>query len=173
MKRTLSFVLFSVLVLATVTVEAARVVKVRRGPAGRTRVTVRTVRPAPVVRVTPRVHLAPVVFGAVVVASLPANRDWTGSETITRAEGWTEFAMNVDRRGTKLFLEIDRGAAQVSYAEVVFENGEAQLVDFNDRVHRTGTYELLDFRSGRKVDHVRVVAKANTKESEIKLHLIS
>jgi hypothetical protein len=168
-KRTLSIALLS-LVLVAATAEAARVRVVRRGPAGRTRVTVRTVRPHPVVRVAPRVYLAPVTFG-VVAASIPAHRSWNGSETIERADGWTDFTMNIDRRGTKLFIEIDRGAAQLSYAEVVFDNGEAQVVDFNDRVHRTGVYELLDFRNGRKVDHVRVVAKADTKQSLITLHL--
>jgi hypothetical protein len=184
-KRSLSVALLSVLILTTAA-EAARVRVTKKGPRGRrTTVTVRTgfpirrtlptvvVRPAPVVRVTPRAYLAPVVFGAVVVASLPANRDWHGTEVLEREDGWTDFTMNVDRRGTKLFLEVDRGAAQVSFAEVVFENGEVQVVDFNDRVHRTGLYELLDFRSGRKVDHVRVIAKASTRETEIKLHLAS
>ena len=185
MKRVLSVALVSIFLLTTAA-EAARVRVTKKGPRGRrTTVTVRTgfpirrslptvvVRPGPVVRVTPRAYLAPVVFGAVVVASIPSHREWVGSEELEREDGWTEFTMNVDQRGTKLFLEIDRGAAQVAFAEVVFENGEAQVVDFNDGTHRTGAYELLDFRSGRKVDHVRVVAKANTKESEIRLLLIS
>jgi len=184
-KRTFSIALLSVLIFATAA-EAARVRVTRKGPRGRrTTVTVRTgfpirrtlptvvVRPAPVVRVTPSAYLAPVVFGAVVVASLPPNRDWHASEALEREDGWTDFTMNVDRRGTKLFLEIDRGSAQVSFAEVVFENGEVQVVDFNDRTHRTGFYELLDFHNGRKVDHVRVIAKASTNESVIKLHLVS
>jgi len=164
---------------------AARV-RVHRGPAGRVHVTVRpgfpirrtlptvVVRPA-TVRVVPRTFLAPVVFGAVVVASLPpANHQiWRGTEQLTRDDGWTEFTMNVDKRGDKLYLQIDRGAAQISFAEVVFENGEAQVVDFNDAIHRTGLYSLLDFKDGRKVDHVRVVAKADTANSEITLHLVS
>lgn len=170
MKRLLSLALLSTLVFAAAA-DAARV-RVRKGPAGRTRVTVRTVRPAPVVRVAPRVHLAPVAFGAVVVATLPADREWHAAEVIDRREGWTEFTKNVDRRGTKLLLEVDRGAAQISYADVVFENGEAQRVDFRDGVQRTGFYELLDFRSGRKVDHVSVVAKASTHETKIVLHLV-
>ena len=81
--------------------------------------------------------------------------------------------MNVDRRGSGMLLQIDRGAAQLSFAEIVFENGDTQVVDFNDAVHRTGTYSLLDFRDGRKVDHVRVVAQATTRETEIRLHLLS
>ncbi len=126
-------------------------------------------------RVVPRAYLAPVVFGAVVVASLPpANaRAWSDSEELEREDGWTDFTMTVDRRGGGLLLQIDRGAAQISFAEVVFENGETQVVDFNDKVHGRGLYSLLDFRDGRKVDHVRVVARAATKESEITLHLTS
>ena len=147
---------------------AARVV-VRRGPHV-TRVRVNVVRPA-TVRVAPRVYLSPVVFGARVVA-LPATRAWSATEGLAREDGWTEFTMNVDRRGNGLLLEINRGSAQISYAEVVFENGETQVVDFNDRVHATGVYSLIDFKDGRKVDHVRVVAKADSRVSDISLHLI-
>jgi len=165
--------------------DAARVV-VRRGPrVTRVRVNVHpgfpirrtlpevVVRPGVAVRVAPRVYLAPVAFAAVAV-SLPAasRRPWTGSETLDREDGWTDFTLNIDRRGTGLLLDIDRGAAQVSFAEVVFENGDAQVVDFNDRVHATGVYSLLDFKDGRKVDHVRVVAKADTRESVIRVHLL-
>jgi len=169
-------------------VQAARVV-VRRGPRGRvTRVRVTThagfpirrtlptvVVRGPVVRVAPRVYLSPLVFGAVVVASLPPapSRSWVGSETLDRDDEWTDFTMNVDQRGRSLLLEIDRGAAQVSFAEVVFENGDAQVVDFNDRVHASGVYSLIDFADGRKVDHVRVVAKADTREAVVRVYLVS
>ena len=166
--------------------EAARVRVVRPRPA-RVRVTVRpgfpirrtlpavVVRPAPVVRVAPRAYLAPVVFTAAVVATLPppAARNWTGAEGLDREDGWTDFTLNVDRRGTGLLLDIDRGAAQISFAEIVFENGDAQVVDFNDKVHARGVYSLLDFRDGRKVDHVRIVAKADTEEAQIRLHLLT
>jgi len=149
-------------------------VTVRPGfPLRRTLPTV-VVRPAPVVRVAPRVYLTPVTFGAVVVASVPAAdaRIWAGNETLEREDGWTDFTMNVDRRGERLLLEIDRGAAQISFAEVVFDNGDTQVVDFNDRVHGAGAYSVLEFRDGRKVDHVRVVAKADTRESVIRLYLV-
>ncbi|HKR63779.1 MAG TPA: hypothetical protein VJZ00_08605 [Thermoanaerobaculia bacterium] len=152
--------------------QAARVVRVRTRNAHVTRVRVNVVRPAPVVRVAPRVYLGPVTFREVRVATLPATV-WTSSENLNRREGWTEFVMNVDKRGTRLLLDIDRGAAQISYAEVVFENGEAQVVDFNDSVHRTGIYSLLDFADGRKVDHVKVVAKADSGDAIIRLHLVS
>ena len=149
-------------------------VTVRPGfPIRRTLPTV-VVRPGPVVRVTPRVYLPAVAFGAIVVASLPpANaRVWASSEVLEDEDGWTDFTMNVDRRGTGLLLDIDRGAAQISFAEIVFENGDAQVVDFNDKVHARGIYSLLDFRDGRKVDHVRIVAKADTDAAQIRLHLL-
>jgi hypothetical protein len=184
-KRTILVALVAITVLAQ-TADAARVRVTHRGPRGRrTTVTVRTgfpihrtlpavvVRPGPVVRVTPAVYLAPVVFTAAVVASLPPNQVWAGSEALEREDGWTDFTMDVDRRGDRLFLEVDRGAAEISFAEVVFDNGETQVVDFNDRKYNRGTYSLLDFRDGRKIDHVRVVAQATTKETEITLHLTS
>ena len=172
--------------LVVLPADAARVTRTRvtRHGVTRTRVTVRpgfpihrtlpvvVVRPA-TIRVAPRVYLAPVVFTAAVVASIPSSpQNWRGTETIEREDGWTDFTMNVDRRGGKMMLEIGPGAAQISFAEVVFENGETQVVDFNDHVHARGTYKLLDFANGRKIDHVRVVAKADTAATDITLHLI-
>ena len=184
MKRIVTAILVTSLV--TTSMDAARV-RVRRGPAGRTHVTVTrgfpirrelpmvVVRPGVTVRVAPGTYLAPVVFGAVVVASLPGagHQVWRGTEVLSREDGWTDFTMNVDKRGAQILMQIDRGAAQVSFAEVVFENGDAQVVDFNDKVHRNGLYSLLDCRDGRKVDHVRIVAKSDTAESLITLHLAS
>ncbi len=186
MKRVLAVAGLLALTLGPVapSAEAARVRVVHHGP--RTRVTIRTgfpigrslprvvIRtPRVAIRVTPRVFLPSVVFGAVVVASLSASepRAWHEEETLTRNEGWTEFTMNVDARGTRLLLDITGGAAQISFAEVVFENGEAQVVDFNDRTHKLGIYTLLDFKDGRKVDHVRMVAKASGASTTIGLHL--
>lgn len=165
---------------------ARRVVKTRTVRGTRTRVVVRTgfpirrtlpnvvVRPH-VVRVAPRLYLGAAVFGAVVVASLPPApaRAWSGSEELDKEDGWTDFTLDTDRRGTRLLLEVEKGKAQISFAEVVFENGEAQVVDFNDRTLAHGLYSLLDFKDGRKVDHVRVVARAHTGASEIRVHLVS
>jgi hypothetical protein len=176
--------LLGVSIFSVESAEARRVVVRHRPRTTRVRVTVRpgfpirrtfpdvVVRSA-TVRVAPRVYLAPVAFAAVAVGASPAAaRGWSGAETLDREEGWTDFTMNVDRRGSGLLLEIDRGSAQVSFAEVVFENGETQVIDFNDRVHARGVYSLIDFRDGRKVDHVRVVAKADSNESVIRLHML-
>lgn len=186
MKRALAIAFAAVIVLSAAFEADARVVRVRRGPAGRVRVTTRPGFPirrtlptvvvrGGVVRVAPRVYLGPVAFTAVALASLPpANvRVWTASEDLDREDGWTDLMMDVDRRGTRLVLEVDEGPAQISFAEVVFENGEAQVVDFDDKVHGQGAYTLLDFKDGRKVDHVRVVARAQRNETEIRVHLVS
>jgi hypothetical protein len=187
MKRILALLLFVACVLPIANTAEARRVRVVHRRVHRTTVTVhrgfplhRALPPVYVraprvaIRVTPRVYLPGVAFGAAVV-SLPAEnrRVWRDHEVLDRDEGWTEFALNVDRRGSGLLLEIDQGAAQISFAEVVFENGETQVVDFSDRVHARGVYSLLDFKDGRKVDHVRMVAKADTRSAEIALHLLS
>jgi len=188
MKRILALLLFVLCVLPLAdTAEAARVRVVRRGP-HRTTVTVRrgfplhralpdvVIRaPRVAVRVTPRVFLPGVAFGAAVVAAAiaPESRVWQDDEDLDPDDGWTEFTMNVDKRGSKLLLEVAKGPAQISFAEVVFENGEAQVVDFNDHAHKLGVYSLLDFKDGRKVDHVRMVAKADSEATEIVLHLLT
>ena len=158
---------------------ARRRVVVHRGP-NRTRVVVhrghpiRRALPVVVVHparravvVAPAVFLAPVVWTATVVA-LP-GRDalvWEDSETLSKEEGWTDFTLNVEDRGTKLYLEI-AGKAQLNFAEVVFENGDTGVVDFRENTRGPGFYSLLDFRDGRKVDHVRLVARAKSDEARI------
>ena len=174
----------AVLSLVTTAADAARVRVVRRPH--RTTVTVRAgfplhrtlphvyVRaPRVAVRVTPRVFLPPVVFGATVVAIADADTQvWHQRETLAADDEWTDLTLNVDRRGSRLVLQIEDGAARLSFAEVVFDNGEAQVVDFDDEVHAPGVYSLLDFKDGRKVDHVRVVAKAEGERSGLTLRLI-
>lgn len=157
---------------------------VRRGPHGRKVVVVHrgfplrrtlpvvVVRPARVAfRVAPRVFLAPVVW-TVVVATAPAANTltWEDSETLSQDEEWTEFTLNADARGTALFLEIE-GKAKLNFAEVVFENGDVQVVDFEEKTHPAGLYLLLDFKDGRKVDHVRMVAKAESEKAKVVLRL--
>jgi hypothetical protein len=134
-----------------------------------------SVRRSPAVIVEPRTYFPLVPFGAVVVNAIPTGYGeiWQGSQRLARSEGWTDFSLNVGRRGDRLYLNIDRGAAQISFVEVVFNDGQSQVIDFNDQTQHPGLYSLVDFTDGRKVDHVRVVAKADTKNSEITLRLTS
>jgi hypothetical protein len=182
--RTASFFVIALL-LATAAADAARVRVVHRPH--RTRVTVRAgfplhrtlphvhVRaPRVAVRVTPRAYLAPVVFRPVVVAvPAPERRAWVGEEALAREEEWTELTMSVDSRGRELLLQVEGGKARVSFAEVVFENGETLVVDFADRSQRRGVYRLADFGERRRVDHVRLVARAASDEATIRLHLLT
>lgn len=187
MKRFLSALLLGLMVFTTVEPAfAARVVRtrvVRRGPHHRTVVVVRTGHPIrrplrqvvvhPVraaVRVSALAFMPLVVWAPVVVAR--PDRDfivWEDSETIYKEEDWTEFTLNADSRGEKLLLEVASGKVQVDFAEVVFENGDCQVVDFNERTQGPGVYSVLDFKDGRKVDHVRVFARARSDEAKVAL----
>ncbi|HEY3215523.1 MAG TPA: hypothetical protein VGK93_03425 [Candidatus Eisenbacteria bacterium] len=187
MKRFVTMCLITLLGLQTVAPAfAARRVVVRRGPHRRTVVVVHrgwplrrplravVVRPARVaVRVSPVVFLPVVVWTGVVVATAPA-RDilvWEDGETLNRDEDWTEFTLDCDSRGTNLWLEVAAGRVQLDWAEVVFENEEARVVDMNNATRGPGLYQLLDFRDGRKVDHVRVVGRARTDEARVVLKM--
>jgi hypothetical protein len=183
------FTLFLLAILSFQIVEpafAARRVVVKRGPHRRTTVVVHrnwplrrparvvVVRPARVAwRVAPVVFLPAVVWAGVVVASAPA-RDilvWEDGETLQKDEDWTEFSLNCDSRGTALWLEVAEGKVQFDWAEVVFENGDTRVVDMKEWTRGAGHYALLDFRDGRKVDHVRVVARAKSDEARVVLKM--
>src|SRR5262245_14731870 len=186
MKR---IVLVALVALATLHVAApafaGRARVVHRGPHGRNtvvvvhrgfplhrRLPVVVVRPAPVVRIAPRVFLAPVVWTVAVIDAMPAAYApvWEDSETLSCDDGWTEFTLNADQRGFKLYLQVG-GRVQFNFAEVVFENGDTQVVDFGEKTHGTGLYSLLDFKDGRKVDHVRVVARSASGDATVGLRL--
>lgn len=184
--------LFTILLLLLMGVElaapafAARRVVVRRGPHHRSVVVVHrswplrrplravVVRPARVAaRVTAATFLPIVVWTGVVVASAPAADvlAWEDGETLSKDEDWTECTLNADARGERLWLQVVAGRVQFDWAEVVFENGDARVVDMKEWVRGPGHYELLDFRDGRRVDHVRVVARARTDEARVVLKM--
>lgn len=159
---------------------------VRRGPVHRTTIVVRPGHPirrafpgAVVVRTARRaiVVRAPLVFRpaivwAPVVAVLPA-RDllvWEDTETVEKDEEWVDANFGVDHRGSALILDVD-GKAKLSFAEVTFENGDVQVVDFEDQTRDKGLYSLLDFRDGRRVMTVRVVVRSVTPETTLKVYL--
>lgn len=166
------------------TAEASRRKVIVRNRPHRVRVVVRTghpirrTMPLAVVRVPRRavvvtgaVFLAPVVWAPRVVA-LPA-RDvivYTDSEKLAKDEDWTDFSLNVEERGRRMLLETE-GKVQVEFAEVVFENEDVQVVDFGSKSYGPGIRELIDFKDGRKVDHVRMLARARTDEAKVVLHM--
>ena len=135
--------------------------------------------------VQPRVFLPAIVFGGVIVGHRYErgyrhddgrfySRDslvWQDTETLYREDEWTEFTLDCNARGTKLWFEILEGRVQVDWAEIVFENGEVQVVEFPERTLAPGLYQLLDFRDGRRVDYVRMVAQASSREAQLTLWL--
>lgn len=190
MKRFLVFVLLLAMgiQIAAPAFAARRVVVRHRGVHKRTTVVVHrgwpirrparvvVVRPArTVIRVRPVRYLAPVVFvGAAAAVAAAASRDvivWEDAETLSRDEDWTEVTLNADSRGRKLWIEVVDGRVQADWAEVVFENGDATVVDFRERSHGPGLYPLLDFADGRRVDHVRMVVKAKTETARVALRM--
>ena len=187
MKRLMAIALLALIGLQAVSPAfAARRVVVRRGPHRRTVVVVHRgwplhrplravyIRPARVAwRVGPAVFLPIVVWTGVMVAAAPAADIlvWEDGETLTKDEDWTEFSLNADSHGTRLWLQVVSGKVQLDWAEVVFENGDARIVDFTEKTIGPGLYSLLDFKDGRKVDHVRVVARAKSDEARVALQM--
>jgi hypothetical protein len=177
------------LVVALAGAEAApalakvRRVIVNRGP-NRARVVVGRgwplKRPLPVVTVRPMgheskvkglVYLAPIVWvPAAIELPKAAHIAWQDDQSLMSGEDWTEFTLNVDSTGKRLDLEIE-GRVQLDFAEVVFENGETQVVDFAEKTHGSGVYRLFGFNDDRLVDRIRVVALAKSDEAEVTLYL--
>jgi len=172
--------------LAPLVAEAAKVRVVRKGPQYQRNVVVvhkahpirrvmhpaLVVRPGLTVRVTPARFLPVVAWTAVVVVRPAPDRiAWQDSEILNREDEWSEVIFNSDQRGEQLYLEVVDGRVQLDFAEVVFENGDCQVVDFSERTHRRGVYSLLDFKDGRKIDHVRVIAKSKTEDAKLALLL--
>jgi hypothetical protein len=161
----------------TVVVERPRRTVVVRTVPQRTRVVVH--RGHPIRRPLPlcvvRSPRRPMVIGAVFLApriftigfvTRPQRNSvvWEDSEVLVREDDWTEFALNVEDRGSRLVLELV-GKAQIDFADVVFANGEVQTVDFRGKTCSFGVYELAGFGRARSVDHVSFVARAKTPET--------
>lgn len=153
-----------------VVVKRNRVVVTRPGhPIRRTLPAAVIVRPAHtrVVVAGALVFLPAVVWTAAVV-SLPA-RDrlvWQDSESFDKDEDWVESNFGIDSKGNALYFEL-AGRAELNYADITFNNGEVQTVDFEEKVRTPGTYRLLDFANGRHVKTVKILARARTPHAKI------
>jgi hypothetical protein len=187
-KRLFALLLLLALGVTSVTPASAARKVVHRGKGGNGRTVVvvhrgwplrrpaRTVfvRPArTVVTVRPAVYLAPVLFAGVIVSSAPRHDVlvWEDGETLLEDQDWTEFTMRADSRGTRLWFQVVGGRVQVDWAEVVFENGECRVVDFRERSYSPGMYSMADFANGRRVDHVRMVARSRASEARVVLRM--
>lgn len=148
-----------------------RVVVVHRGhPIRRPMHAVVYRRPTVVVRIAPVRFLSLVVWaGAVATRPAADYMAWQDAETLYGEEEWAETVFNSDQRGTKLYLEVVKGTVQFDFAEVTFENGDCQVVDFKQKPRGEGLYSLLNFSDGRRVDNVRLIARAKTDEARVAL----
>ena len=178
----LAVVLFS---SADAAAQRRRVV-VRRAPVRRTTIVVRpghpirralprtvVVRPArtTVVVGRPLVFLPVVVWRPAVVALPPRERLlFEESEALAKNDDWVDCNFGLDKRGGAVLLEIE-GTAQLNFAEVTFDNGDVQVVDFEDKEQRAGVYQVLNFADGRIVKTVRVLAKANSGDATLTVML--
>lgn len=133
-------------------------------------VVVRPIRPAVVV--APKVvYAAPVVWTRNVVALPPRERIVVeDSETFHRSEDWVDTTLAVNQNGDKMFVRVN-GRVQVDFAEVHFRGGQVQVVDFGEAPLEAGTYSLLDFKDGRHVDYVRLVARARSQNARVSVLL--
>jgi hypothetical protein len=177
-----------VIVIATLCAPAAlgqrrRTVVVRRPHSTlvvRTGHPIRRVLPASVVVRPARVAVAvraPLVFlpalaWTAAIVSLP-DRDrlvWQDSESITDDEGWVDTNFGIDRTGDALFLDIN-GKAKLNFAEVTFANGNVQVVDFDEKTHKTGIYKLMNFTGDRHVMTVRILMKSESDTTRVAVYL--
>ena len=127
------------------------------------------------VRVRPGSYLSTVTPGRRIAmkGAAPAriNVLWEDSLSLSRDDDWTQLTLNSGTRGTRLWLDLRGGKAQFDWAEVVYDNADAQVVDFKERTLAPGLYSLLDPDAPRTVSHVRVVARATSKAPRVKLIL--
>jgi hypothetical protein len=119
----------------------------------------------------PLLFLPQLVWVPRVVSMPPSDRlVWQDNESINREEGWVDANFGIDDSGNALFLDLSDKTA-LNFAEVVFANGNVQVVDFNARSHAPGFYRLLDFNDGRHVKTVRILAKSETDVTKLTVYL--
>jgi hypothetical protein len=124
--------------------------------------------PRTAVRVQTTGYLTPIAFGGSAIKQTTAQPldlfVWEDSEMLVKGDDWTDVTLNANARGGKLWLEIPDGKAQIDWAQITYGDGEAQVVDFGDKIHGAGLYALLNVEQGKTVDHVRLIARAKSSE---------
>ena len=133
-------------------------------------VVVRTARRTVVVH-RPLVFLPALRWRAGIVPLPPRERIvWTDTETITREEDWVDTNYGVDASGSALYLDMS-GKTKLNFAEVTFDDGHVQVVDFNEQSHGAGSYKILDLGAGEHVMTVRVLAKSESDDTKLAVYL--
>jgi hypothetical protein len=119
----------------------------------------------------PILFLPAVAWTAAVISLPPRERlVWQDTESIDKSEGWVDTNFGIDGTGDALYLDIN-GKAKLNFAEVTFANGHTQVVDFNEKTHKTGVYKLMDFTNDRHVMTVRILTKSESDASRLTVYL--
>jgi hypothetical protein len=133
-------------------------------------VVVRPARRAVVVR-APLRFLPALTWRTAFVTLPPRERIvWQDTQTIARDEEWVDTNYGVDGNGNTLFLDLN-GSARLNFAEVTYENGDVQVVDFNEQEQHSGTYRLVDLGAGQHVMTVRILAKSESDDTKLAVYL--
>jgi hypothetical protein len=112
-------------------------------------------------RPSPLVYLPALRWRPVFVPLPPRERIvWTDTETIAREEDWVDTNYGVDASGSALYLDMS-GKTKLNFAEVTFDDGHVQVVDFNEETHDPGVYKLLDVNRNQHVATVRIWRSLN------------
>lgn len=120
----------------------------------------------------PRVFLPLVLWPAVRVSLPPVGWVvWNDEQPLARANGWTELLFDVHEHGRLLLLDLG-GEAELDFAEVTFEDGAVQVVDFGRSLRQPASYQLLPLAPQREIEHVRVVARAAQPRLRLGVRLI-
>lgn len=127
------------------------------------------------VNIQPKSYLATVEPGRryAMKGAAPArvNVLWEDSLRLSKDDHWTQLTLPAGTRGTRLWLDLRGGKAKLDWAEIVYDNADAHVVDFRERTLAPGLYSILDPRAPRVVSHVRMVARAMSKPTNVKLML--
>ena len=119
----------------------------------------------------PLVYLPALRWRPAIVPLPPRERIvWTDTETIAREEEWVDTNYGVDASGSALYLDMS-GKTKLNFAEVTFDDGHVQVVDFNEETHDPGVYKLVDLPANQHVATVRILAKSESDKSKLAVHL--
>jgi hypothetical protein len=109
--------------------------------------------------------------GPVVAAPWPGDVTWQDSQRLDDPMMWAETDFDVNGSGENLVLAVD-GDVALDWAQIVFSDGETEVVDFRNSRTSTGSYGLWNWGENRQVDHIRVMARPVVPGSSVGVQLV-
>jgi hypothetical protein len=86
---------------------------------------------------------------------------WENSQNLNPRQGWQRVTLWVGDPASAVYFEVVSGTIEFDRAEVVFENGQRQLIDMNG-VRGPSRFPVARFNGTRNVDRVIVMARPRT-----------